>query len=133
MNNIGIQALLLPLASTHLMLTHHDLMAMIEIVRALGNSYRLAASEPGSSFLHGRLAFNFCRGVVMWLAVGGWASGAERDAQRRSQPLCQRRDQEERRHNFQASRRVEIPNARTTGSSRRASLRRASIVMNLSP
>jgi hypothetical protein len=68
MNNIGIQAILLSLASTHLMLTHHDLMGMIEIVRALGNSYRLAASEPGSSFLYGRVAFNICRQAVMSLA-----------------------------------------------------------------
>ncbi|MGY4370448.1 hypothetical protein ACVW1A_006513 [Bradyrhizobium sp. LB1.3] len=68
MNNIGIQALLLPLVSTHLMPTHHDLMGMIEFVRALGSSYRLAASEPESSLFYGRLALNFCRGAVMWLA-----------------------------------------------------------------
>ena len=68
MINIGIQALLLSQASLHLTLTHHELMEMIEILRALGNSYRLAASEPGSTSLYGRLAFNFCRGAVMWAA-----------------------------------------------------------------
>ncbi|MGT2441151.1 hypothetical protein ACU4GH_41115 [Bradyrhizobium betae] len=68
MSNIGIQALLLPLASLHLMLTHHEFMEAIELVRVLGNSYRLAALEPGSGLLYGRLAFNFCRGVVMWIA-----------------------------------------------------------------
>jgi hypothetical protein len=68
MINIGIQALLLSHGGLHLTLTHHELMEMIEILRALGNSYRLAASEPGSGILYGRLAFNFCRGVVMWAA-----------------------------------------------------------------
>ncbi|SEN94903.1 hypothetical protein [Bradyrhizobium sp. OK095] len=68
MSNIGIQALLLPLAGIHLMLTHHELMGMIEFVRALGSSYRLAASEPGSSLLYGRFAFNFCRSAVAWVA-----------------------------------------------------------------
>ncbi|RXT35440.1 hypothetical protein [Bradyrhizobium betae] len=64
MSNLGIQALLLPLASIHLMLTHHELMETIELVRALGSSYRLAALEPGSSFLYGRFALNFCRSAV---------------------------------------------------------------------
>lgn len=73
MSNIGIQALLMPLASTHLMLTHHDLMGMIEFVRAFGNSYRLAASEPESDLLHGRLAFNFCRGVGDVVVSGRWS------------------------------------------------------------
>jgi hypothetical protein len=68
MINIGIQALLLSHGGLHLTLTHHELMEMIEILRALGNSYRLAASEPGSGILYGRLAFNFCRGAVMWVA-----------------------------------------------------------------
>lgn len=34
-------------------------MEMVEIIRALGNSYRLAALEPGSGFLYGRFTFNF--------------------------------------------------------------------------
>jgi hypothetical protein len=68
MSNIGIQALLLPLASIHLMLTHHEVMEAIELVRALGGSYRLAASEPGSSLLYGRFAFNFCRSAVVLVA-----------------------------------------------------------------
>jgi hypothetical protein len=44
------------------------LMEAIELVRALGNSYRLASSGPGSSFLYGRFAFNFCRRAVVWVA-----------------------------------------------------------------
>jgi hypothetical protein len=68
MSSFGIQSLLLPLASIHLMLTHHELMEAIELVRALGSSYRLAASEPGSSLLYGRFAFNFCRSAMVWVA-----------------------------------------------------------------
>ena len=68
MSNLGIQALLLPLASIHLMLTHHEFMEAIDLVRALGSSYRLASLEPGSSFLYGRFAFNFCRSAVAWAA-----------------------------------------------------------------
>ncbi len=48
----------------HPALTHHEFMEMVEIIRALGNSYRLAALEPGSGFLYGRFTFNFCRVVV---------------------------------------------------------------------
>jgi hypothetical protein len=68
MNDIGIQALLLPLASIHLALTHHELMEAIELVRAFGSSYRLASLEPGSSLLYGRFAFNFCRSAMAWAA-----------------------------------------------------------------
>ncbi|AWM00599.1 hypothetical protein [Bradyrhizobium amphicarpaeae] len=63
MNNIGIQALL-SLESTHLMLTHLELMEMIGFVRALGNSYRLAASGPGSSVIYGRFTLDFFRTIV---------------------------------------------------------------------
>jgi hypothetical protein len=68
MSNLGIHTLLLSLLGIHSALTHHEFMGMIEIVRALGNSYRLAALEPGSSFLYGRFAFNFCRVVVSCVA-----------------------------------------------------------------
>ena len=68
MSNIGIQALLLQLASIHLMLTHHELMEAIELGRALGNSYRLAASEPGSSVVYGRFTLDFFRTIVAFLA-----------------------------------------------------------------
>jgi hypothetical protein len=44
------------------------LMEATELIRALGNSYRLASSGPGSSFLYGRFAFNFCRRAVVWVA-----------------------------------------------------------------
>ncbi|MHB0771230.1 hypothetical protein [Bradyrhizobium sp. 5.13L] len=60
MNYIGVQALL-PLASIHLMLTHAELMGMIELVRALGNSCRLAAWGPGSSVIYARFTLDFFR------------------------------------------------------------------------
>lgn len=68
MNNLGIQSQLLSLLSIHSALMHYEFMGMIEVVRALGNSYRLAALEPGNSFLYGRFAFNFCRVVVACVA-----------------------------------------------------------------
>lgn len=68
MSNIGVQALLLPLASVHLTLTHHELMEAIELVRALGSSYRLAASEPDSSAIYGRFSLDFFRTIVACLA-----------------------------------------------------------------
>lgn len=64
MNNIGA---LLPFAGTYSMLTHLELTEMIGFVRALGNSYRLAASEPGSSVIHGRFALDFVRTLVACL------------------------------------------------------------------
>jgi len=68
MSDVGIQALLLPLASVHLTLTHHELMETIELVRALGNSYRLAASELDSSVIYGRFSLDFFRTTVACLA-----------------------------------------------------------------
>lgn len=68
MSSIGIHALLPPFASIHLMLTHHEFMEAIELVRALGNSYRLAASEPGSSVVYGRFTLDFFRTIVACLA-----------------------------------------------------------------
>jgi hypothetical protein len=68
MSTIGIEALLLQLASVHLTLTHHQLMEAIELVRALVSSYRLAASEPDSSVIYGRFSLDFFRTIVACLA-----------------------------------------------------------------
>ncbi|PPQ21286.1 hypothetical protein CV770_00600 [Bradyrhizobium sp. AC87j1] len=64
MTIIGIEALVLPLAGIHSVLTHQELMGTVEFVRALGSSYRLAASEPGVSLFYSRFAFDFCRIVA---------------------------------------------------------------------
>lgn len=48
-------------------LAHHEIMEMIEVLRALGNAYRLACSGGGSGLLYVRFMYNFCRA----LAVGG--------------------------------------------------------------
>jgi hypothetical protein len=58
---------LLPLAGTHWILTHLELMEIVGFVRALGNSYRLAASEPGSSVVYGRFMLDFFRTIVACL------------------------------------------------------------------
>ncbi len=61
MSNIGIQALMLALP-------HYELMGVAEIARALGNSYRVAILEPGSSALYGRFICSFCRITVARMA-----------------------------------------------------------------
>ena len=61
MSNFGIQALMLALPQ-------YELMEMAEITRALGNSYRLAVLEPGSSALYGRFICSFCRITVARMA-----------------------------------------------------------------
>ncbi|WP_315766994.1 MULTISPECIES: hypothetical protein [unclassified Bradyrhizobium] len=68
MSSVGVQALMLPLIGIHSVLTRHELMGLLEMARALGNSYRLAASEPGSSVLYGRFTLNFCKTIVACLA-----------------------------------------------------------------
>ena len=61
MSNFGIQALMLAFPQ-------YELMEMAEITRALGNSYRLAVLEPGSSALYGRFICSFCRITVARMA-----------------------------------------------------------------
>lgn len=58
----------LTLVGIHSALTHHEFIGLIEIVRVLGNSYRLASSEPGSGVLYGRFTFNFCMAIVASVA-----------------------------------------------------------------
>ncbi|AHY51597.1 hypothetical protein JQ582_08540 [Bradyrhizobium japonicum] len=64
MSSVGIQVLMLPLAGIHLAMTYHEVTGVLEIARALGHSYRLASSDPGSGALHGRFILDFCRTVV---------------------------------------------------------------------
>ncbi|MDI3559187.1 hypothetical protein [Bradyrhizobium sp. Arg816] len=64
MSSVGIQVLLLPLAGIHLAMAYHELTGVLEIARVLGNSYRLASSDPGSGALHGRFILDFCRTIV---------------------------------------------------------------------
>ena len=68
MSSIGIQVLMLSLPGIHLAMTHHELTGVLEIARALGNSYRLASSDPGSGALYGRFIFDFCRTIVTVVA-----------------------------------------------------------------
>ena len=64
MIGLGFQTLMLPLADIHFTLAHSEFTGTFELFRILGSSYRLATSEVGSSLLHGRLAFHFCRTIV---------------------------------------------------------------------
>ena len=64
----GFQALMPPLADIHWVLAHSELTAVLELLRILGNSYRLATSEVGSTLLYGRFAFHVCRSIVASVA-----------------------------------------------------------------
>jgi len=64
----SFQALMPPLVDIHWTLAHSELTAALELLRILGNSYRLATSEVGSSLLHGRFAFHFCRIIMAGIA-----------------------------------------------------------------
>ncbi|MBR0816713.1 hypothetical protein [Bradyrhizobium liaoningense] len=68
MSSIGIEVLMLPLAGIHLAMAQQELTGALEIARALGNSYRLASSDPGSGALYGRFIFDFCRTIVTVVA-----------------------------------------------------------------
>ncbi|CCE10796.1 hypothetical protein BRAS3843_530008 [Bradyrhizobium sp. STM 3843] len=75
MTSIGIQTLMLPLIGIHSALIRHELMEMLEIARILGNSCRLASSEPGSSLMYGRFTFDFCKTVAAAPVAGGRIEG----------------------------------------------------------
>ena len=60
----GFQALMVPLVDIHWALAHSELTGALELLRILGNSYRLATSEIGSTLLHSRITFHFCRTIV---------------------------------------------------------------------
>ena len=68
MSSVGIEALMLPLAGIHLAMTQHEVTGVLEIARALGNSYRVAILVPGSSALYGRFICSFCRITVARMA-----------------------------------------------------------------
>ncbi|MBR1132195.1 hypothetical protein [Bradyrhizobium iriomotense] len=68
MSSVGIQALLLSLLGIHSALTHHEIMALLAIVRGLGASYRFASSEPGAGVFYGRVTLSFCRLIAAGIA-----------------------------------------------------------------
>jgi hypothetical protein len=82
MTGLGIQALVLPLIGIWSALAHGGFTEMLEILRMLGNSYRFASSEAGSSAVYGRFTFDFCRAIAAAM-VGSLASRRSSCSRRR--------------------------------------------------
>jgi hypothetical protein len=56
---------MLPLIGIRSASAHHEIMEAIALFRALGDCYRLACSETGSSLVYARLTFNFFKTTVV--------------------------------------------------------------------
>lgn len=67
MTGLGIQAWVLTLLGIRSAFAHQEIAMALEIIHALGNSYRLASSGVISSVAYGRLAMIFCRTAVAGL------------------------------------------------------------------
>lgn len=67
---------ILALICARSVLTHREIMELIEVLRILGNSYRLASSGLGSGLLYVRFAFYFCR-TIAWRIPGAGTQGAD--------------------------------------------------------
>ena len=67
MTGLGIQAWVLTLLGIRSAFAHKEIAMALEIIHALGNSYRLASSGVISSVAYGRLATIFCRAAVVGL------------------------------------------------------------------
>ncbi len=67
MTNAGLLTWMLPLIGIRSTFAHHEIMEVVELCRALGNSYRLASSEAGSTWLYCRVTFNFLKAIAAGL------------------------------------------------------------------
>lgn len=56
---------ILALIGVRSVFTHREIMELIELLRILGNSYRIASSGVGSGLLYVRFALYFCR-TIAW-------------------------------------------------------------------
>jgi hypothetical protein len=63
MTGIGLQVVL-PLVGIRATLAHHEIMEMLEVLHALGNSYRLASSGTGLGVGYARFTLGFCRATI---------------------------------------------------------------------
>lgn len=61
MTGLGIQTWVLSLIGIRAALSHREYLEILEVLRILGNSYRLASLGAGSSVIYGRFTFDFCR------------------------------------------------------------------------
>ena len=75
----GMQAWVLCLIEVRSASAYQEIAPMLEMIRVLGNSYRLASSGVGSGVLYGRFAIGFCRALLIG-AVGNFASRRLRHA-----------------------------------------------------
>jgi hypothetical protein len=64
MTNTGILTLMLRLIGIRSRFAHHEIMEAVELCQAVGNSYRLASSEAGSTVMYFRLTFNFLKVIA---------------------------------------------------------------------
>lgn len=60
MTGLGIQAWVLSLIGIRAALSHRECLEILEVLRILGNSYRLASLGAGSIVIYGRFTFDFC-------------------------------------------------------------------------
>jgi hypothetical protein len=65
MTNPGLLAYVLPLIGIRSAFAVHEVMETIEVFRALGNCYRLACSEAGSSVSYARLTLDFVKTTIV--------------------------------------------------------------------
>jgi hypothetical protein len=61
MTGLGIQAWVLSLIGVRAALSHREYLEILEVLRILCNSYRLASLGAGSTVIYGRFTFDFCR------------------------------------------------------------------------
>jgi hypothetical protein len=65
MTCLGIQAWVLLLSGLRIAFWHSNVLELLEVLRVLGNSYRLASMGVSSGVVFGRFTLAFCRAVVM--------------------------------------------------------------------
>lgn len=61
MTGLGIQTWVLSLIGIRATLSHREYLEILEVLRILCNSYRLASLGAGSTVICGRFTFDFCR------------------------------------------------------------------------
>lgn len=82
MTALGIHAWLLSSIGIRTAFFNREIMEMLELLHALGNSYRLASLGVGSALVYGRFTLGFCRTVVIGAVRNRAALMVERSAQR---------------------------------------------------
>jgi hypothetical protein len=68
MTGLGLQAWLLSLIGIRAALAHREYLEILEVIRILGNSYRLASLGVGSTVVYGRFTLDFCRVIAAGIA-----------------------------------------------------------------